>query len=176
MSSVMNGKDVSLVDVHSEPSLEDGFSSHESIGSKDGEVWMSSEYIALLHTIFPMYSSTITSRVCSSSYEDGESFCITMTHLGLLFRILAADYNLHSKLMLQIPYDSLGVTYSQAFLVSLKHGILLSLKFNSKEHHSLSYQCILVILHGLRIDHTSVPELVEHIPLLPKNNIPPDIF
>ena len=43
MSSVMNGQDVLLVDVHSEPSLEDGFSSHESIGSKDGEVWMSSE-------------------------------------------------------------------------------------------------------------------------------------
>ena len=41
MSSVTNGEDVFLVDVHSEPSLEDGFSSHESIGSKDGEVWMS---------------------------------------------------------------------------------------------------------------------------------------
>ena len=36
MSSVTNGKDVLLDDVHSEPSLEDGFSSHESIGSKDG--------------------------------------------------------------------------------------------------------------------------------------------
>ena len=32
MSSVTNGQDVLLVDVHSEPSLEDGFSSHESIG------------------------------------------------------------------------------------------------------------------------------------------------
>ena len=43
MSSVANGEEVLLIDVHSEPSLEDGFSSHESIGSKDGEVWMSSE-------------------------------------------------------------------------------------------------------------------------------------
>ena len=43
ISSVTNGEDVLLVDVHSKPSLEDGFSSHESIGSKDGEVWMSSE-------------------------------------------------------------------------------------------------------------------------------------
>ena len=38
MSSVTNGEDVLLVDVHSKPSLEDGFFSHESIGSKDGEV------------------------------------------------------------------------------------------------------------------------------------------
>ena len=34
MSSVTNGEDELLVDVHSEPSLEDGFSSNESIGSK----------------------------------------------------------------------------------------------------------------------------------------------
>ena len=40
LSSVTNGKDVLLVDVHSKPSLEDGFSSHESIGLKNGEVWM----------------------------------------------------------------------------------------------------------------------------------------
>ena len=32
MSLFTNGKDVLLVDVHSEPYLEDGFSSHESIG------------------------------------------------------------------------------------------------------------------------------------------------
>ena len=38
MSSVTNGEDALLVDVRSEPSLEDGFSSHESIGSKNGEV------------------------------------------------------------------------------------------------------------------------------------------
>ena len=37
MSSVTNGKDVLLVDVHSEPSLEDGFSSNESIGLKNGD-------------------------------------------------------------------------------------------------------------------------------------------
>ena len=36
ISFVMNGEDVFLVDVHSEPSLEDGFSSHESIGLKYG--------------------------------------------------------------------------------------------------------------------------------------------
>ena len=36
MSFVTNGEDVLLVDVHSETSLEDGFSSHESIGLKDG--------------------------------------------------------------------------------------------------------------------------------------------
>ena len=48
MSSVMNGQHVLLFDVHSEPSLEDGFSSHESIGSKYGEVWMSSEGISLI--------------------------------------------------------------------------------------------------------------------------------
>ena len=76
MSSIMNGEDVLLVDVHSEPSLEDGFSSHESIGSKYGDVWMSSEYLSLLHTNFPMYSSTITSRVPSSSFEYGEAFSI----------------------------------------------------------------------------------------------------
>ena len=64
MSSVMNGQDVLLVDVHREPSLEDGFSSHESIGSKNEDV-----------------SSTITSRVPSSSYEDGEAYSITMAHL-----------------------------------------------------------------------------------------------
>ena len=113
MSSVTNGEDVLLVDVHSEPSLEDGFSSHESIGSKNGEVWISSEHISLLHTIFPKYSSTITSKFLSSSYEDGEAFAITMAHLGLLFHIFATHYNLHSKLMLQYPYDMLGVTYSQ---------------------------------------------------------------
>ena len=43
MSFVMNGQYVLLVDVHSEPPLEDGFSSHKSIASKKGDVWMSSE-------------------------------------------------------------------------------------------------------------------------------------
>ena len=66
MYSVSNGEEVLLVDVDSEPSLEDGFSSHESIGSKNGEVWMSSEYISFLHTNFPTYPSTITSKVPSS--------------------------------------------------------------------------------------------------------------
>ena len=41
MSSITNDEDGFLVGDHSEPSLEDGFSSHESIGLKDGqgEVW-----------------------------------------------------------------------------------------------------------------------------------------
>ena len=159
MSSVTNGKDVFLVDVHSEPSLQYGFYSHESIDSKNGDV-----------------SSTITSRVPSTSYEYGEAFSITMAHLGLLFHILAADYNIYSKLMLQDPYDPLGVTYSQEFSVSFKHGILFGSKFKSEEHHSLSHQCISVVIHGLRIHHATAPELVEHIPLLPKKNIPLDIF
>ena len=94
MFSVTNGQDVLLVDVHSEPSLEDGFSSHESIGLKNGHVWMSTEDLSLLHIIFPMFSSTITCRVPSISYEDGESFAITMAHSGLLFHLLGADYNL----------------------------------------------------------------------------------
>ena len=38
MSSVTNGEDVFLVDEHSEPSLEDGFSSYESIGLRNGDV------------------------------------------------------------------------------------------------------------------------------------------
>ena len=76
----MNKEDVLLVDVHSEPSLEDGFSSHESIGSKYGEVWMSSEDISLVHTLFRNYSSTMTSRVPASSYEVGEAFAMTMAN------------------------------------------------------------------------------------------------
>ena len=141
---------------------------------------MSSEYLSFLHTIFPKYSSTITSRVPSSSYEYGEAFSITMKHL------LGSDYNLISKLMLQYPYDSLGVTYSQAFLVSFRHGtlcgqnfshgILFVLKFKYEEYHFLSHQCILVVLHGLRIHHATVLEVVEHIPILPKKKIPRDIF
>ena len=91
MCYVTNGEDVLLVDVHSEPYLEDSFSSHVSTGSKDGEVWMPSEDISLLHTLFPMYSSTMASRVPSSSYEDGEAFAIAMAHL------LGDDYNLLSK-------------------------------------------------------------------------------
>ena len=166
----MNGEDVLLVDVHSEPSLEDGFSSHESIGLKYGEVWMSSEDLSLLLTIFSIYSSTITNRVPLSSYEDGEAFSITMAHL------LGADYNLPSKLMLQDPYDSLGVTYSQALQVSFGYGILFGLRFKYKENHSLSYQCISVVIHGLWIHHVIVPELVEHIPLLRKKKIPLDIL
>ena len=70
MSSITNDEDGFLVGDHSEPSLEYGFYSHESIGSKDGEVWMSSEYLSLLHTLFPMYSSTMTSIFHSISYED----------------------------------------------------------------------------------------------------------
>ena len=99
MSFVTNGQYVFLVDVHSEPSLEDGFSSHESIGSKDGqgEVWESSESLSLLHIFFPMYSSIVTSRVPSSSYEDGEAFSITMPHLGLLFHLFVLNLNLDSK-------------------------------------------------------------------------------
>ena len=116
-----------------------------------------------------------------------------MAHLGLLFHILVADYNLHSKLMLQDPYDSLGVTYSQVFIVSFRNGILCGLnsshhilfgsnyspsgsKFKSEEYHLLSHQCILVVLHGLRIHQAVVPELIEHTPLLPKKNISPNIF
>ena len=152
------------------------FSSHESIGSKNGDVY-----------------STITSRVPSSSYEYGEAFSITVAHLGLLLHILAADYNLHSKLMLQDPYDSLGVTYSQEFTVSFRYGILCGSnsshgilfgsnyspggsKFKSEEYHFLSHQCISVVIHGLRIHHATIPKLIEHIPLLPKKKIPPDIF
>ena len=174
MSSITNDEDGLLVGDHSEPSLEDGFSSHESIGLKDGqrEVWKSSEGLSLL----PMYSYTMTSRIASSSFEYREAFAITMEHLGLLFSILATNYNLHLNLMLPNPYDSLGVTYSQAFSVSFRHVILFGLKFKSKEHHSLSNQCILVVLHGLRIHHAIVPELVEYIPLLPKKNIPPDVL
>ena len=99
-----------------------------------------------------------------------------MEHSGLLFHLLGADYNLHSSLMLQDPYDSLGVTYSQAFLVSFRNGILFGSKFKFEEHHSLSHECISSILHGLRIHHAAVPELVEHIPLLPKKKIPREIF
>ena len=71
MYFVMNGEDVMLVDVHTRPSLEDGFSSHESIGSKDREIWMSTKDLSMLHTLFPMYSSTMTSTIPSSSYEYG---------------------------------------------------------------------------------------------------------
>ena len=99
-----------------------------------------------------------------------------MAHLGLLFHILTADYNLHSKLMLQDPYESLGVTYSQALQVSFGHDILFGLRFKSEENHSLSYQYISVVLHGLRIHHAVVPELVQHIPLLTKKKIPLDIL
>ena len=144
---------------------------------------MSIEYLSLLHTIFPMYSSTVTNSVFSSSYEDGEAFAITIAHLGLLFHILVVDYNLHSKLILQDPYESLGVTYSQAFTISFRHCILCGSnyspggsKFKSKEYHFLSHQCNSVVLHGLRIHHAVVPELVENTPLLPKKKIPPDIF
>ena len=168
MSFIANDEDEFVLGDHSDPSLEDVFSSHESIGSKNGDVF-----------------STITSRVPSSSYEDGEDFSITMAHLGLLFHILTVDYNLHSKFMFQDPSDSLGVTYSQAFTVSLRHGmcgsnfshgILFGSKFNYEEYHFLSHQCISIVLHSLRIHHTTVPELIEHIPLLPKKKIPPDIF
>ena len=137
---------------------------------------MSSEYLSLIYTIFPMYFSTIISRVPSSSYEYGEDFAVTMAHLRLVFHLLGSDYNLHSKLMLQDPCEFLGVTYSQALQVSFGNGILFGPRFKSEEHHSLSQQCILVVLHGLRIHHAVVPKLVEHIPLLPKKKIPPYIL
>ena len=101
-----------------------------------------------------------------------------MTDLGLLFHLLGVDYNLLSKLMLQYPYDSLGVTYSQSLQVSFGHGTLVGLKFKSEEHPSLYYQCISVVLHGTRIHHAAVHilDLVEHIPIIPKNKIPPYIL
>ena len=74
MYSITNYEDGLLVGDHSEPSLEDGFSLHDIIGLKhgQGEVWKSSEYLSLLHTLFiPMYSSTMSSRIDSSSFEDG---------------------------------------------------------------------------------------------------------
>ena len=49
-------------------------------------------------------------------------------------------------------------------------------KFKYEEYYLLSHQCILVVLHGLRIHHATVLELVEHIPLLPKKNIPLENF
>ena len=120
----------------------------------------------------------IASTNFQSFTEDGEAFSIIMTHLGLLFHLLGDDYNLFSNLMFQEPYDSLGVTYSQALQVSFGHVTLVGLKFKSEERPSLYYQCILVVLHGPRIHHPAVhiPELVEHIPLLPKKKIPLDIL
>ena len=142
MPYITNDEHGFLVGDHSEPSLEDGFSSHESIGLKDGqgEVWNSSEYPSLIHTLLlPMYSYTMTSRIASSSFEDGESFVIKMEHLGLLFHFLGANYNLISKLMLQDPYYLLGVTYSQALQVSFGHGTPVHSKFKSKWKPSLYY-------------------------------------
>ena len=101
-----------------------------------------------------------------------------MAHLELLFHLLGDDYNLLSNLMLQEPYDYLGVTYSQALRVFFGHGTLVGSKFNSEEQPLLSYQCISIFLHSPRIHHAAVhiPELVEHIPLLPKKKIPQYIF
>ena len=95
MYSIMNDEDGLLVGDHSEPSLEYGFYSHESISSKDGQgkLWNSSEDLSLLHTLLlPMYSYTMTSRIASSSFEYGEALAITMSHLGLLFHLLGAYY------------------------------------------------------------------------------------
>ena len=86
-----------------------------------------------------MYSSTMTSRIASSSSEDGEALAVTMAHLVLLFHLLGDDYNLLSNLMLQEPYDSLGVTYSQPLQVSFGHGTLVGSNFKYEEQHSLSY-------------------------------------
>ena len=63
----------------------------------------------------------MTSRVPSSSYEDGESFAIIMSHL------LGVDYNISSKLMLQYPNESLGVACSQEFIVSFRNDIMCGL-------------------------------------------------
>ena len=108
MYSIMNDEDGLLVCDHIESSLGYGFSSHESIGLKyyQGKVWNSSEDIPLLHPLLLlMYSYTMTSRIASSSFEDGEVLAITMAHLGLLFHLIGDYYNLLSKLMLQEPYD-----------------------------------------------------------------------
>ena len=125
-----------------------------------------------------MYSYTMTSRIASNSFEYGETLAITMAHLGLLFHLIGTHQNLLSKLMLQEPYVSLGVTYSQALQVSFGHGSLDGLKFKSEEKASLYYQCISVVLHGPRIHHAAIHifQLVEHIPRLPKKNIPPYIL
>ena len=125
-----------------------------------------------------IYSYMIPSTNFQSCTKDGEALAITMAHLGLLFHLLGFDYNLLLNLMLQEPYDLLGVTYSQALQVSFGHGTLVGSKFKSKDQPSLSYQCISVVLHGPRIHHVVVhnPKLVEHIPLLPKKKIPPDIL
>ena len=125
-----------------------------------------------------MYSYTMNKIIASSSFEDGEVLSITMAHLGLLFHLLGLDYNLLLNFMLQEPYDSFGITYSQPPSVSSGHDILFGSRIKSKGHHSLSYQCISVVLHGPRIHHAIVhiPKLVEHIQLLHKKKIPPDIL
>ena len=97
---------------------------------------MSSKDLSLIHTLFPMYSSTMTSRVPSSSYEGGESFAITMMHL------LGAYYNLLSNLILRYPYESLGLTYSQALQLSFGNRILFGTMFKSEDNHSLAHQRI----------------------------------
>ena len=93
-------------------------------GSKLGVV-----AFALFGSMLLMYSYMIASTTFQSFTEDGEALAITIAHLGLLFYLLGADYNLILKLMLQKPYDSLGVTYSQANQVSFGHGTLFGLKF-----------------------------------------------
>ena len=124
-----------------------------------------------------MYSYMIASTDFQSCTEDGEALAITMSHLKLLFHLLGADYNILSKLMLQKPYDSLRVTYSQALQVSFGHGTLVGLNLKYEEHPLLSYQCISLVLHGPKIDRivVHIPELVENIPLLSKKKIHPNI-
>ena len=89
-------------------------------GSKLGDV-----PFPLLGSMLLMYSYMISSTDVQSCKEDGESLAISMTHLGLLFHLLRVDYTHISKLMLQEPYDSLGVTYSQSLQVYFGHGTLV---------------------------------------------------
>ena len=98
----------------------------------------------------------MTSRISLSSFEYGEALAITMVYLGLLLQLLGADYNFISKLILQEPYDSLGVTYSQSLQVSFGHGTLVGSKFKFEERPSLYHQCILVVVHDPRIHHAAI--------------------
>ena len=97
-------------------------------GSNLGDVAFS-----LLGSMLLMHSYMIVSNDSHNCIDDGESLAITMAHLGLLFHLFGVYYNLLYNFMLQEPYDSLGVTYSQSLQVSFGHGTLVGSKFNFEE-------------------------------------------
>ena len=122
--------------------------------------------LTLIVALLLIFSSLLTGSVHSKYTEDGQHIDIGLENLRHLLHLILGD-DITFGLKFQDHQVSFGIDFT-----------FLGSKIKLNEHLLLHFcQIILVALHGPIIYYAIVYLLdqVEHIPLLPKNKIPPYI-